>query len=65
MKLFLSLNPEPINLDWLVETTETWCKDRAIHNAILGGIQILDGKDKDHTPEYLARDVIRGIICFV
>ena len=28
------LNPEPINLDWLVETTETWCKDRAIHNAI-------------------------------
>ena len=47
------LTPEPINLDWLVETTETWCKDRAIHNAILGGIQIIDGKDKDHTPEYL------------
>ena len=48
-----TLNPEPINLDWLVETTETFCKDRAIHNAILGGIQILDGKDKNHTPEYL------------
>ena len=48
-----TLNPDPINLDWLVETTETFCKDRAIHNAILGGIQILDGKDKDHTPEYL------------
>ena len=47
------LTPEPINLDWLVETTETWCKDRALHNAILGGIQIIDGKDKDHTPEYL------------
>ena len=47
------LNPEPINLDWLIETTETWCKDRAIHNAILGGIQIIDGKDKEHTPEYL------------
>ena len=47
------LTPEPINLDWLVETTETWCKDRAIHNAILGGIQIIDGKDKEHTPEYL------------
>ena len=51
--IIAELNPEPINLDWLVETTETWCKDRAIHNAILGGIQILDGKDKDHTPEYL------------
>ena len=48
-----TLNPEPINLEWLVETTETFCKDRAIHNAILGGIQILDGKDKNHTPEYL------------
>ena len=48
-----TLNPEPINLDWLVETTEKFCKDRAIHNAILGGIQILDGKDNRHTPEYL------------
>ena len=48
-----TLNPDAINLDWLVETTETFCKDRAIHNAILGGIQILDGKDKNHTPEYL------------
>ena len=48
-----TMNPEPINLDWLVETTETFCKDRAIHNAILGGIQILDGKDKEHTAQYL------------
>ena len=48
-----TLNPEPINYDWLVETTEKFCKERAIHNAILGGIQILDGKDKEHTPEYL------------
>ena len=51
--IIAELNPEPINLDWLIETTETWCKDRAIHNAILGGIQIIDGKDKEHTPEYL------------
>ena len=48
-----TLNPEKINLEWLVETTEKFCKDRAIHNAILGGIQIIDGKDKQHTPEYL------------
>jgi len=52
-EIISSLNPEPINIDWLVETTEAFCKDRAVHNAILGGIQILDGKDKDHTPEYL------------
>jgi hypothetical protein len=48
-----TMNPEPINLDWLVETTETFCKDRAIHNAILGGIQILEGKDKEQTAQYL------------
>jgi len=48
-----TLNPEPVNLEWLVETTEKFCKDRSIHNAILNGIQIIDGKDKNHTPEYL------------
>ena len=49
-----TLNKEPVNTEWLLETTEKFCKDRAIHNAILGGIQIIDGKDKQHTPEYLA-----------
>ncbi len=48
-----TLNPEPVNLEWLVETTEKFCKDRSIHNAVLNGIQIIDGKDKNHTPEYL------------
>ena len=48
-----TLNKEPVNMDWLRDTTEKFCKDRAIHNAILGGIQIIDGKDKKHTPEYL------------
>ena len=48
-----TLNNEPVNIDWLKDSTEKFCKDRAIHNAILGGIQIIDGKDKTHTPEYL------------
>ena len=48
-----TLNNEPVNIDWLKDSTEKFCKDRAIHNAILGGIQIIDGKDKKHTPEYL------------
>ena len=48
-----TLNKEPVNMDWLRDTTEKFCKDRAIHNAILGGIQIIDGKDKQRTPEYL------------
>tara|TARA_B100000925_G_scaffold259382_1_gene214893 strand:- start:130 stop:1515 length:1386 start_codon:yes stop_codon:yes gene_type:complete len=36
---------------WLLDTTEKFCKDRAVHNAVLSGIKILDGKDKQHTPE--------------
>ncbi len=32
-------------------STEKWCKDRAVYNAVLQGIKIIDGKDKKHTPE--------------
>ena len=46
-----TLNKEPIDENWLVETTEKFCKDRAIHNAVMNGIHILDGKDKLQTPE--------------
>ena len=35
----------------VTETTEKFCKDRAVHNAVLSGIKILDGKDKKQTAE--------------
>jgi replicative DNA helicase len=38
---------EDANLEWLVETTEKFCKDKAVYNAIVEGIQIIDGKDKN------------------
>ena len=37
------LTPSKVNLDWLVDQTERWCKDKAIYNAILNGIHIIDG----------------------
>jgi replicative DNA helicase len=40
-----------VDLQWLVDTTEKFCKDRAVHNAVLSGIKILDKKDKKRTPE--------------
>ncbi len=43
-------NTEP-DVQWLTETTEKFCKDRAGHNAVLSGIKILDGKDKKQTAE--------------
>ena len=33
--------------DWLSDSTEKWCKDKAVHNAILESISIIDGKVKD------------------
>ena len=43
-------NTEP-DVKWLTETTEKFCKDRAVHNAVLSGIKILDGKDKKQSAE--------------
>ena len=45
------LSSSESDFQWLVDETEKWCKDRAIYNAIFSGIQIIDGKSKDQTPE--------------
>jgi hypothetical protein len=36
---------EPENLDWLIERTEKWCQDRAVFNAVMESISIIDGID--------------------
>lgn len=33
-------------LQWLVDRTEQFCQEKAIYNAVLGSISILEGKDK-------------------
>ena len=40
-------NDKDVNYEWLVETTEKFCKDKAVYNAIVEGISIIDGKDKN------------------
>ena len=49
--LISTLNKEDIDIDWLVNTTEKFCKDRAVHNAVMEGIHILDGKNQKQTAE--------------
>jgi len=46
-----TLGKHDVDMNWLVDTTEKFCKDKAVYNAILSGIQIIDGKDKQHTAE--------------
>jgi len=52
-ELVASIKEEESDLQWLTDTTEKFCKDRAVHNAVLEGITILEGKDKTRTPESL------------
>ena len=47
------ISPGNSDQEWLIKETEDWCKERAIYNAILNGIHIIDGKDKKRTPEVL------------
>lgn len=42
-----SLDIKVEDVEWLVDTTEEFCKTKALHNAIRSAILILDGKDKD------------------
>ena len=39
---------EKTEVQWLVDKTEKFCQEKAIYNAVLGSISILDGKDKNH-----------------
>ena len=47
-----------IDTDYLIKESEKWCRDRAVYNAIMDSIQIIDGKSKDKTegaiPEILS-----------
>ena len=45
-KLISYLEDVPTDFDWLVDTTEKWCRDRAIYLALMESIQIADGNDE-------------------
>ena len=51
VELIGSLNKTEVDFQWLHDETEKFCKDKAIYNAVLDGIKIIDGKDKQRTPE--------------
>ena len=47
VEIIQTLDATDVDMEWLVDTTEKFCKDKAIYNAIVDGISIIDGKDKD------------------
>ena len=53
-----SLNDFPVEKQWLLDTTEKWCRDRAIYLALMESIHIADGnnekKNRDAIPSILS-----------
>jgi replicative DNA helicase len=45
-KIVKGLSNETIDETWLIEKTEKFCQDKAIYNAIMESIQIIDNKSK-------------------
>jgi len=51
IEIIQSMEFSDVDFDWLVNTTEQFCKDKAVYNAIVEGISIIDGKDKKRGPD--------------
>ena len=56
-KVLSYLDKEPADFVWLCDTTERWCRDRAIYLALMESIALADGKD-----EKKGRDAIPSIL---
>jgi len=58
VKLVTAFENETVEFNWLVDTTEKWCRDRAIYLALMESIQLADGKDdqkgRDGIPSILS-----------
>jgi len=52
-----SFNDSPVDHQWLLDTTEKWCRDRAIYLALMESIAIADGQDEKKN-----RDAIPSIL---
>ena len=50
-QLISALDTDESESKWLLDTTEEWCKQRAIYLALIKSIQIADGQDEHKKPE--------------
>ena len=57
LQLVSCLDDVPAEFNWLVNTTEKWCRDRAIYLALMESIHIADGNDEKKN-----RDAIPNIL---
>ena len=50
-RLVESLVPTESDRTWVLDTTESWCKERAIYLALMESIKIADGQDEKKSPD--------------
>jgi replicative DNA helicase len=54
-----------VNNKWLLEETEKFCKDKAVYNAIMQSIKIIDGDDKAHSQDGIPSILQEALsVCF-
>ena len=46
MEVLSGLSNEKAELDWIVDTTEKWCQERAIYLSLMESVKIADGQDE-------------------
>ena len=57
IKTIQSLSDDSVEYNWLLDTTEKWCKDRAIYLALMESIKIADDSNKK-----VSKDAIPAIL---
>ena len=65
VEIIQTLDSTDVDMEWLVDTTEKFCKDKAIYNAIVDGISIIDGKDKKRSADAIPTILTDALaVCF-
>ena len=60
-----NLDHDQYNEDWLLDTTEKWCKERAIYLALMESVKIADGQDKTRTKDAIPSIMSEALgVCF-
>ena len=53
-EIVISLHSSLVDAQWLLDTTEKWCRDRAIYLALMESIHIADGDDEKKNRDAIA-----------
>ena len=65
LEILSGLDKTEYNEDWLLDTTEKWCRERAIYNALMESVQIADGQDKARIQDAIPTIMSEALsVCF-